>query len=496
MESYVFFIGGSGARAYKAFLHLCGAGVIQNRELNVLLLDADNNNMACEESIRLYKEYEEHRKLLYQTGGKKTSAFSCCINMNESVITPVKRDRQYLGQVVTRDVSSERVMKWLYTKTEREQTLTNGFYAHPNIGCIFFQNLQDENLTGYVRSIEGKLRNGEDIKVVLVGSIFGGTGAAGIPSLLKYIYGELRSRCEGDELKRLHSCGVLITPYFSIAEKKTKDNDITVEDKYFYYNTREALRYYDFFRESDEDSTREKFEAIYITGQKDLDIVNREYAAGGMKQQNKPHIVEVYSALAIKDFLENDGRNKIYMNILEGEVGWSAFTEDMNRLADMIRAQMVLATAIYPYVDKQKEKERKWNVYQWYKVYNLDRNSNRTDMDKMRKYTTEFLDWLYKMQISLQDPERVQIDSRIRLCGPVIMDIKINMSDKEDNPYKDIWSRFNEIVDTTSNIEYVLNKIELILSYLGIVWKPAKAMRGCAGLFITLLERVKEKNKV
>ena len=34
---YIFFIGGSGARAYKAFLHACAAGIIHEDKVEVIL---------------------------------------------------------------------------------------------------------------------------------------------------------------------------------------------------------------------------------------------------------------------------------------------------------------------------------------------------------------------------------------------------------------------------------------------------------------------------
>lgn len=41
MKNYVLFIGGTGARVYRSFLHLCAAGVVQSGTITTLLLDAD-----------------------------------------------------------------------------------------------------------------------------------------------------------------------------------------------------------------------------------------------------------------------------------------------------------------------------------------------------------------------------------------------------------------------------------------------------------------------
>lgn len=73
MKNYIFFIGGSGARTYRAFLHLCATGVIQGDELNLLLLDADN--AAAEDYIKLYEQYKNHYDLLHQDDQKRQRHF-------------------------------------------------------------------------------------------------------------------------------------------------------------------------------------------------------------------------------------------------------------------------------------------------------------------------------------------------------------------------------------------------------------------------------------
>ena len=100
--------------------------------------------------------------------------------------------------------------KALYTKKERTTLLNEGFRGHPSIGAAVIAkkiNLSDGNYT-----IEGEVwswlknRVNEDVKtgltarIFLVGSIFGGTGAAGLPTVAKLLRHTFESFCESKKV--------------------------------------------------------------------------------------------------------------------------------------------------------------------------------------------------------------------------------------------------------------------------------------------------------
>lgn len=64
MSNYIFFIGGSGARAYTAFIHSAASGILNTENVNTLIIDADISNKANEKSINLYRKYQEIYELL------------------------------------------------------------------------------------------------------------------------------------------------------------------------------------------------------------------------------------------------------------------------------------------------------------------------------------------------------------------------------------------------------------------------------------------------
>lgn len=480
MKNYIFFIGGSGARVCRAFLHSCAAGIMPKEEVTLLLLDADAENSAGKECLRLYETYEKLYGLLHGAGTAAAGdvpAFQCGVRMpKKKVISPV-HDVSYLGQVAENDNVRTRALEWFYTREEREQDLKKGFYARPNIGCVFFQDIQDKDFQNCVEEIGNRLSQGEEVRVILVGSVFGGTGASGLPSLMKII-GEQRPQ---NGAGRLHSCGVLIAPYFRIKPPQERTDDIRIQGDSFYSNTRAALRYYQFYKE---------FEATYLVGQKSLDLVNPEYADGGEKQANKPHIIEAYAAMAIKDFLTGN-RDAGIRGCLTGheDLGWPTFDRDFYRLADMLRVQAVLNGEICPYIQERETRTLSiWQGgYQWYRVY-CTRSADQENLAEVNKYSQSYLDWMYNMQCEYDSSGELCWDRDVRLCGPGIVHYR------GEPEAKNRWKRFNDLVDSASHIEYVLDKAVLILSCLGVV-PAAAASLGCAGLLIRLFQMMGEKKK-
>lgn len=498
--NYIFFIGGSGARVYKAFLHACASGIVRVDAANVILLDADSKNAACLESCKLFHLYEDNHKAFYKSD-KSFPAFHCDIKMyHDDAVSPIHTSISNLREITGGNNTRKRILNWFYTEEEQGQDLEKGFYAHPNIGCIFFQNVgHNVHLNNCLQDIVTDLKNDKPVRVVIVGSVFGGTGAAGIPSILKI----LEKKCKDEKLPfdALHSCGVLIMPYFKVIEPD-EVGGIKIDSDTFYGNTKNALNYYQY---------TDKFEKYYLVGQTDLDLVNAKYADGGKAQDNKAHIVEVYAMMAIKCFLEGkSGDTKVSGRIINSSaardrISWNSFDEDIYALADMIRTQTILETAIYPYIQEKVngQQEGKWGLYQWYKVYNI--SANDPALLNMKKYGAMFFEWMYCLQYEYALPPKPPYPStEVTLCRPDILEqlwtrVKSRSEygaavDPDSNKYD--WKQYQEnffnLVDRAEKIEYVAEKVIMILSALGVVSKSISKL-SFIGLFMKLLSLSKHK---
>ena len=522
MANYVFFIGGSGARAYKAFLHVCASGAVNRQhfvnEVNVLLLDEDSMNAACTECVRLYDAYRKNRAL-FQEGDAagQSDAFWCDVKMYQTnALSPVGTRQPKLSNVPEGDAVGERALKWFYEKREREQDLSRGFYAHPNIGCIFFQNfdLSNNALTNCLNSIVGDLREERNVRIAIVGSVFGGTGAAGIPSVLNLIrdYCQSRGMDVRDKIRqdKMHFGAVLIMPYFSVDPGRADPNSVqnlTIDSSVFQSNTKSALRYYEVL---------DNFERLYLVGQKQLEIVNTKYSDGGREQDNKPHIVELFAAMGVKHFLENiPSQNRIMMRLLSGQPGekisWRSgeLDSDLLAIADMVRVQSVLETIVLPYY-QDRQKLSAAQKLQWFKEFKMDSKHSKEDMNVMLDYGDQLLEWMYFIQYrydgqgyNAQGQPVLKKNERIDLCGDIIQDIKDQIDKRKNNSaapgqvidwerLKNLLENFNGVIEGIQGVEYLVKAIPVLMSCAGVAYGGVAAL--CAvGFVLNLIRLTKEK---
>lgn len=163
----------------------------------------------------------------------------------------------------------------LFTSTEANLEYSEGFRGHPDLGVLFFsdllgsleearaQGLPDE-LNSLIDCMEDDLARGGEVRLLLVGSIFGGTGASGIPALSKYLNARFAASRE-----RFIMGAALMLPYYSVpASGVDTDREIAVDSGEFLDKARTALQYYGMegmIRDGEED-TRGIFDARLSAG--------------------------------------------------------------------------------------------------------------------------------------------------------------------------------------------------------------------------------------
>lgn len=503
MNNYIFFIGGSGARTYTAFIHCAAAGAIETKNVSVLKIDADIRNSANQENKRLYEQYKKVYGLLSEENDREV--FTCNIEMEtEEVLSPVSTNAVTLGDAIgTSNEKRRRLLNCLYTEEEIKQSLEHGFYAHPNIGCVFFSDFAfDECLD----KIENQLTNNKEVRIALVGSIFGGTGAAGIPTILKILKDRFGDR------DKLRIGGVLFEPYFSVSGTNGERNNITIRTEEFYNNTYEALNYYNATKKAG-------FDNIYLVGQEKLDIVNDHYADGGSGQNNKPHVTEVYGALALDHFFTRIEESGVFGAVRKEILGWTDFPGTIEgerprilKMADFARAQAVFIAGVCEYIDRKKGTFRKKcehkniMVPRWYKQYDLNNSDVKAKINEIGAYSASFIEWLYKVNCRYDEEGNLYPDGNMKLFGSALQNVYELLpgkgeqaAGKPDEKNKDRKSKlkkfcdsFNTFVDTTSNVEYILDKVLLVLSMAGIVSGKMAAL-GAAQLFLRIISLAGER---
>ena len=256
------------------------------------------------------------------------------------------------------------IARALYTDYELEMSYQRGFYGHPNVGAHFFAsqlpNLpKNHSFTEVIDKIRQELVRGGRPRILLAGSIFGGTGASAIPSIAKYIR-QLTDLNPDPDARRTVGGGavigaMLLLPYF--ATEKGDDN--VIDYTQFEPKAKAALEYY--AKEGVGYGDNKVFNAIYMVGSQDKVVYS--YCTGGSEQNNAAHLVDFLGAEAVSHFLttnpdgyqpeEQDGHWLFNLDLKqpndEGKtlLGWDAFPEETVRggFGRLLRTAFVLATS-------------------------------------------------------------------------------------------------------------------------------------------------------
>lgn len=190
MKRYVVLIGGSGARLAESLLCAAAAGVLPSETLEVLLADTDRRGLQGAELIRAQmRDYAQVRRLM----GRDGKGFRTELNFR-SWPEKLPGDAATLAEW-TADSEEDRLLCQALLDAEAASLdLRAGFHGRRMLGQAVFAGLlhetqqdMDDPLGRMVDEMVQAIDAGEEVRVVLVGSVCGGTGAAGIPMLARYI---------------------------------------------------------------------------------------------------------------------------------------------------------------------------------------------------------------------------------------------------------------------------------------------------------------------
>lgn len=291
---YVIGIGGTGAKCIRAAVHLHAAGAYgQDVRLGVLLVDADASNGNLQAARETIQRAIEAGSVLRETN---VSLFSGALE-NYGYWNPLGEysDRLTLSDIYREaglravDAGLGELYDCLVSPEEKQADLSVGFRGRPSIGSAVVSRIR---ATGFsqgpwpelINDIQADCANGDKPRIHLFGSIFGGTGSSGLPTLGTLISRQLKGVRNAVEI----TASVLL-PYFDF--DVPDEDDIYAEAKNFTLNTDAALQYLARL-------AGDSFNCIYLVG----DGTKQRYdqpATGGPKQNNPSSCIEVIAGAAI-----------------------------------------------------------------------------------------------------------------------------------------------------------------------------------------------------
>lgn len=203
----------------------------------------------------------------------------------------------------------------LISKNDRDMNLLAGCKARPRIGALLWQYLYNMDTQGFWQDIRNMMTPGNTTRIMFAGSVFGGTGASGVPTLAKLLRQSLKNDVQGT-----NSFGItLMSPYFQL----TPPEDAPVQSKKFPFESKMAMRYY----ESDMDLLQ--MDCVQIVGdelhtmitnvekRKDKDPVWQEisYTPDITGEQNNPSMpAELVAAIGIHMFFAGKEDGNLMMH--------------------------------------------------------------------------------------------------------------------------------------------------------------------------------------
>ena len=328
---YIFGIGGTGARVLRSFTMLMASGqeTLDNYNIYPIILDYDKDNgdtqIATEcltkysqiqqsvwknENVADFKGYfkpqlcklkkaKEPFKMIYApvgADGQSTGTYKEFIgyeqlgydeaNSKPDNIVDTTNTKLLLDSLYNNDPASD--------DSELNLNMEVGFKGNPNIGSVVFHNI-DHDCQEFEQFIS-MIKNGTDDRVIVIGSLFGGTGSSGVPEIVRKIT---------SVKKDVRIGAILVLPYFAPTPKPGG----TIRYDIFNSKTKAAINYYEAsgllkYDQLGKLSNDSEIKSAYFIG--DPQPTELDYNDGGQDQKNPANFVEFIGALSMLQFLQSN----------------------------------------------------------------------------------------------------------------------------------------------------------------------------------------------
>ena len=302
------------------------------------------------------------------------------------------KDFQSYIKYLNLDTRNKALVSLLFSKKNLEAHMDVGFKGNPNMGSVVLNNFSTE-ADNDLGSILESFQSGD--KIFIISSIFGGTGAAGFPLLLKTLRQAQSSQLPSAALVANAPIGAItVLPYFGV--QHDEDSEINMDS--FMSKAKAALSYY-----RDNLNTDVLY---YISDKLSRNYDNHE---GDSAQRNNAHFVEMVAALSIVDFCKNNVQHDGSKSFKEFGFNEDKPVVSIKTLADSTRALIekpLISMFIFEKFYKEHLKKTWDNA--WAKDFSYADDDNEGNMDstvmshdffvKLTKFLKDFdNEWLREM---------------------------------------------------------------------------------------------------
>ena len=409
---YVFSIGGTGSRVLKSLSMLLATGGQHKSDFDTIvpiILDPDSSNGDLQRSLDILRKYQTIQEYGNEFFGIKIKTLNQLADSENNMISESFRFqfakdadgsfKNYIG-LNQLDESNKALIKLLFSQQTLDSNMDVGFRGNPNMGSIVLNQFAESR---EFKTFYSTFNKGDAI--FIISSIFGGTGAAGFPLLIKNLRNKEAGFANTPEVSNAPIGAVSMLPYFKInPEEESQINSST-----FMQKTTAALSYY-----SNSVTAKNGVDLFYYLGDQEGNA-NYENHEGGYSQKNKAHFLEMAAALSITDFMQNKPAFDPGSEPLVKEFGIKNNKRNIN-LNDLgnhtqreVASGLVRFWLMKKYLDegfvRWKDKNQKWHTrtknVQWQKPKKTGikyRALNHQFRDDLAAFLDYYEQWLKELQ--------------------------------------------------------------------------------------------------
>jgi hypothetical protein len=420
MNYYVIGIGGTGAKCVEALIHLSAGGLMPEGELYVVFVDPDKSNGNLERASITLQQYSNCKKLkLGKTDLLKTEIIADKPNVwspFENEIRPSLANFFHYNTLKQNNKVAAQLFDVLYSPAEKETSLEKGFRGHPSIGAAVMAETvklgEEEPWQTFYTKIKQDIKTGLGAKIFLLGSIFGGTGASGFPTIARLIRDKLETLQEGKQtpLGNIELSGALVLPYFSFIFEG-QDIELKAKSEDFMINTQAGLKYYH------QKSYSKIYNGIYLFGDKTQNPVSTA-SPGGNTQKNDPHFIELYAALSAIDLFGKENLQNCYMVARrnQNQLIWSDLPDNRSgsvikhKIGRLTRFAFAYLSVYYPMLEDIRKNGKSYRA-PWFIDFfereniSLDNSATQKSINDIKEYCETFLLWIANIHISAKSED-------------------------------------------------------------------------------------------
>jgi hypothetical protein len=253
-------IGGTGMRVAQSVVSLAASGFLSDKcacdyRLEIRLVDLDivpgSDKVELEEMIKNLNAAIPYMSIIVDDDKRnarwKPKKIEVGDDNHVKFFSTKIDDKSTLDHIVTNlnPYSDAEALTFhaLFGKDDRSMELRRGCKGRPRIGSLLWAESFDkdwESQAGFWRGIFDDMATGDELRVMFAGSVFGGTGASGTPTLAQKYRNACINEMNGDLTGWASHIGLtLMLPYFDIGQ------DTDVDCTLFSINSKMALKYYE-----------------------------------------------------------------------------------------------------------------------------------------------------------------------------------------------------------------------------------------------------------